>query len=776
MQAGHHKAAKDAYERVLRADPDQPDALHLLGVLAHREGDDDKATPLLRRAVELRPTQAEFHYHYGLALRDAGRLEWAIGQLEAALALHPAYTDAWNDLAATLAADGRLDEAEAACRRALTLEPRFAAAHLKLGDILMRVERSDEAASAYREALRLHPQMADAHCSLGAAHEFLEAAAEAEASYRQALEVDPGHPPSLARLCGLLLRRGDHESASRLCHEALAARPGSADAFAALGDVLTAKGDPAAAAAAFERAAELRPQSVAARMRLGDALLAKGEANSAATAFDAALALDPRRADGHIGRGRALETGGQPDDAATAYRRAAEIAPGHHLAWAGLGRALRTAGASEEAEAAYRRAVALRPDDPRPHSELIAAMNADSRYRAAEVEREGERWDALHAAPLLAHAAAHTNRREAGRRLRVGYLAPDFADPALAAFVEPLLAAHDRRAVAVHCYSDAAGAETSLSRLIRGWCVCASLDDCELAARVRRDGIDILVDLTGHGTGGRRLLFARRPAPIQASWLGEALEAGATAVRYRLSDAVVDPAGPSRLRPGAKVLRLPHGFLCFAPPLDAPAATAPPVSANGYVTFGVVGPLQSVSPAAIACWARLLEEVSGARLLLANPMLRDPATRQGWLDRLVRAGADPARLEFSDADPKGGDYGVFDRIDVVLDTFPANGTAGLCLALWMGAPVVTLAGDRPGGRRGASILSRLDLDRLAAASEADYVDTAAALARGTGRLIALRRQLRPRMADSPLVDADAFARDVEAAYREMWLNWIRSPE
>ena len=350
----------------------------------------------------------------------------------------------------------------------------------------------------------------------------------------------------------------------------------------------------------------------------------------------------------------------------------------------------------------------------------------------------------------------------------------------MAFFVEPLLKGHDRQAVEVFCYAEVTRPDTvtaHLQGLADHWLVTVGLSDEELAERIRADGIDILVDLAGHTAKNRLRVFARKPAPVQVTWLGYPNTTGLEAIDYRLVDAVTDPVGEADAWASETLVRLEGGFLCYGGVKDAPEPTVPPCLKTGTVTFGSFNNPAKVSAATFDAWATLLSRLPQARLLLKGKPFADAATRALFLARLGERGVAAERVELVAWLPGAAAHlALYHRVDIALDPFPYNGTTTTCEALWMGVPVVTLRGDRHAGRVGASLLSQIGLTDLIANSVEEYVAIALALAGNPGHLHELRRSLRSRMAASSLCDGRAFARKMEAAFRTMWQVWCEAPD
>lgn len=454
-------------------------------------------------------------------------------------------------------------------------------------------------------------------------------------------------------------------------------------------------------------------------------------------------------------------------------RRALRFSPDHVPAHNNLAQALKERGQLADSVAQQRIAVQLSPGDARRHSALLFDLTYLDGLDAGDCAREHRQFGERYGAPLRA-PAAFSNVRDPDRRLRVGYLSPDFRAHSVAFFLEPLLAAHDRTCVEVTCYANLAQPDPMTHRL-RGradrWRDVWHLDDNRLSELIRNDGIDILVDLAGHTANNRLGVFGMRSAPVQVTWLGYPNTTGLREMDYRLTDEWADPPGPSDSLHTEKLVRLPHGFLCYAPLGDCDVALSP-ASANGFVTFGCFNSSAKMNERVFDVWCNILADIPDARLLLKSRQLDSPVWQQRFIESFERRGIQPARIELrGHASTLNEHLATYDRVDISLDTFPYNGTTTTCEALWMGVPVVALAGDRHAGRVGVSLLHGLGLDELIAATPDDYRRVAVTLARDPGRLVAYRSTLRTRLLHAPLTDAAGFARDIEAAYRDIWRVW-----
>jgi protein O-GlcNAc transferase len=585
----------------------------------------------------------------------------------------------------------------------------------------------------------------------------------AEASYRQVLAAEPN----------LVVAKLDEAIAAY--RRAIGIKPDYTEAYCDLGLALTRQGKLDEAVAAYRRAIGIKPDYAEANCNLGIALDMQGKLDEAIAAYRRAIEIKPDIAQAYCNLGIALAGQGKLDEAVAAYRRAIEIKPDYAEANSNLGLALTRQGMLDEAVAAYRRAIEIKPGFSKVFSNLLLGLNYHDKSTNEGLFAAHREWDERYGqrAPRV---TVYTNDRDPARRLRIGYLSADFRQHSVAYFVEPLLRGHDRQKVEVFCYAEVARPDlvtTRLQGLADRWLVTVGLSDQQLAERIRTDGIDILVDVAGHTAGDRLLVFARKPAPVQVTWLGYPNTTGLKAIDYRLVDEVTDPRGEADAWASENLVRLKGGFLCYAL-RDGPEPTSAPCLRTGTVTFGSFNNLAKVSTATFDAWAKLLCRLPRARLLLKELSFADAATRALVLDRLGERGVPAERVDLMARHPDFAEHlALYHRVDIALDPFPYNGTTTTCDALWMGVPVITLRGHRHAGRVGASLLTQVGLTDLIADSIEEYVEIAVALAGNLGRLDELHRLLRPRMAASPLCDEGAFACKMEAAFRTMWQRWCQ---
>ncbi|GMW07696.1 MAG: hypothetical protein AMXMBFR8_24920 [Nevskiales bacterium] len=567
------------------------------------------------------------------------------------------------------------------------------------------------------------------------------------------------------------------ETAEALCADIISADADQADAHHVLGLVAIRRGDGARAVEAISKAIGLKPSQPDFYSSLGMACYIARRLADATRRFEQALELRPRDAGTLNNLGVCYKEQDQYSEAADAFREAIALDPGQFAAYMNLSSTLTLQGDLDGAVAALREVIALRPAFAAGHSNLLAVLNYRAGSAPDELHREALEFERRYAAALLPAAPQFAITPDPDRVLKIGYVSPDFREHSVAYFIGGLLGAHHRDRVAVYCYADVGRPDDRTRQLQAGadqWRTIAGKSDEAVAAMIREDGIDVLVDLAGHTANNRLLVFARKPAPVQVAWLGYPGTTGMRAMDYRLTDAIADPPGEADRLHVENLVRLPRGFLCYQGARPLPEVAPAPCLAQGHVTFGSFNALPKITPQVLRVWAQILQQVPDARLLLKSPGLTDPPTRVRLVKAFREQGVDSDRVELLGWQPAREDHlGLYGRIDIALDPFPYNGTTTTCEALWMGVPVIALRGNRHAGRVGASLLGQVGLTELVAADEAAYVGLAESLAADRQRLSALRSTLRPRLQDSALMDLPGFTTALEQAYRAMWIQWCR---
>ncbi|MFA7241910.1 MAG: tetratricopeptide repeat protein [Sulfuricellaceae bacterium] len=734
-QAGQLAQAEALYRRILQQQPQHADALHLLGVVALQVGQYATAADLIGQAIARNAKSPEYQANLGEALRSLGRLDEAVAAYRKAIRLNPKFAAAYNNLGIALKQQGKGVEAITAYRRAIGVKPDYFQALNNLAIALK--EQGDIAAAVthYRQALALNPGSAETHSNLGVALNELGAADQADGHFRQAIAL----------------------------------RPEFAEAHEGWGNALRALGRLDDAAAAYRAAIRCKPGFAQAYNNLGVVLKELGQAAEAIQAYQQAIALNPNLAQAHNNFGIVLKEQGLLELAAHHLNQAIALKPGYAQAYNNLGLVLEIQGEVDVAIAAYRQAMHLNPALSRAHSNVLFALNYLPRHDCRSIFEEHVRWAKTYAEPLGATVMPPAISCSAGERLRIGYVSPDFRKHPLAYFIESVLVHHDSGQFEITCYSDVCAPDEvthRLRRLPQRWRDIHGLDDGQVFDLVRSDGIDILVDLAGHTDRNRLLLFARKPAPVQASWIGYFNTTGLSTMDYFITDRYGSPEGQERFF-SEKPVRLPHSRFCYRPPDYAPEVAPQPVLRNGYVTFGSFNNLAKVNSEVVSLWGEILRALPDSRLFLKSLALNDDGARRRYLELFSAQGVAPERIGCSGHSPHTEMLNQYGAMDIALDTFPFTGGLTTCEALWMGVPVVTLAGEALVSRQSASLLMNLDRGGWVAESPQRYVEIALNLAADATGLTQQRSGLREVMRTSAVCNAAAFTRDLEEAYQKM---------
>jgi predicted O-linked N-acetylglucosamine transferase (SPINDLY family) len=643
---------------------------------------------------------------------------------------------------------GRLDEAAVLYARVRAASPRnFDAAHLA-GTMALQQGRFGAAAATLTEARRLNPRSAICALRLGVALLALGRPVKAEGELRAALLLDATLPEAWFHLGRTLEQLGRIGEAVMAAERAIAARPDFAEAHALLATLLIGARGHAAAEPHLRRVVELQPDLAPGWANLGIALVYLGRLTEAVACLDRALQLDPQLHHAYAGRGLARERCHRIAEAAADYARALAGDPTHHQARSARLMALQ-----------YLDGIP-REDRWREHLAFGEAVEGGAPAPVPGPRRAEARDDGMGEAVSAG-----------GRRLRIGFLSPNFRAHSVAYFIEPLLEHLDRTRFELFLYHDHPvfdGTSERLRSRADHWRHLAGCPAAAAEAALRADGLDILVDLAGHTELNRLPLFARRLAPVQATYLGYPDTTGLRSMDFRLVDGLTDPPGAAADHCTEELVRLAPTAWCYRPPDEAPLPAVPPSARGGPVTFGCFNNFAKVTDRSLHAWARLLAAVPDSRLLLKSFGLGAPALQAAVRRRLAAVGLDPDRADLVDHAPSTAAHlALYARVDVALDTFPYHGTTTTCEALWMGVPVITLAGDRHASRVGVSLLAAAGHPDWIAGDWDAYVGLAARLASDPVRLAGWRAGLREELRRSPLLDHAGQAARLGAAFEKM---------
>jgi len=675
-----------------------------------------------------------------MAFHQQNELDKAETLYAAILSREPRHFSATHLLGLISSSRGDFQAAAERLRRAVALNPRSALAHLNLGLALWNLGQPEEALKHYHHSLRFNPNQFDALFNCGLALQTLQRPAEAVVTYELAKALKPDSPGLLMNLASVLHQLERHT-----------------EALVNLDLVL-----------------DLQPENVPALYSRATVLRALQRSAEALASCDLALAAQPDCAEAHVNRGNALGDLNRTVEALASYERAVALQPDSPDLLINCGTALHHFGRHQEALACYDRALTLDPSDAKAHSGKIALLEYISEGGFQEHQQERQRFFEAHASRFTAQASKLDRDRDPTRKLILGYVSADFRNHATATIFLPILQRHSRTDFQINCYSGVS-TEDHWTQRCKGyadvWRQTTHLPDEALDQLIRDDGVDILIDLSGHSAGNRLLVFARKPAPIQVSAWGHGGGTGLPAVDYLFADPV---AIPGSVRPlfAEEVYDLPC-HITFEAPADAPPLVDLPAQSRGWVTFGCLNRYSKVTPAVEQLWARILAAVPHARLLLKAGLFDDPRGRRTVLESFAQLGIEAERIEFRGATSRRDHLAAYGDVDILLDPFPQNGGITTMESLWMGTPVLAKLGHTLGSRASGAILHALDLADWVAQSENDYLEVALRKAADIEALVQFRRGIRARFMASPTGNPERYTQAVEAAYRTMWLRWLK---
>lgn len=705
----------------------------------HQQGHTREAQMRYARILQKAPGNTQARYYLGILRLQTGNSAAAVSALKQVVKQAPDHAEAHFSLGGAYSQQGDHARALPCFEHAVALRPDWAEAQFYLGMTLASLRRMEEALPALQRAIALQPDLAEAHHNLGGALAELGRDADAAPAFERAIALRPGLAEAWNGLGAALCRLKRYEEAGDYFKQAIRLKPELVEAYTGLGQVLDTMGEHQAAVTSCELALKLRPDDVAAHRLRGQALTKLGRYSDARTALQRAVVLQPKDAIAHIELAGALYLWGQAAEGRAHGARALELAPYNFEMWS-------------------------------PH---LFNLHYDPGVSAAELaalhRAYGDRFE-----PALKPAwAPHANAPDPERPLRVGLVSGDFRLHSVGHFLADLLPGLAATGLQLVAYANQSVHDAMTGQMkphFSLWRECKALTDDEMAAQIRADSIDVLVDLSGHTADCRLMVFARKPAPVQATWLGYPDTTGLSAIDYILGDLRMFPAGEEALYVETP-WRLPDTSLCFRPP-DLLVEVAPlPAIGRGHITFGCLNKRDKLNDAVIETWANILLALPSSRLLLQNKAYGDAALAEDVRGRFAARGIEADRLDMIGSLAWQDHMEVYNRVDIALDPFPYNGTTTSVEGLWMGVPLLALRGDHLVAHMGESIMHSLDMPDWIAPDTAGYVHKAVAFASDIPALAQIRAGLRSRLLASPICDASRFGRDLEAAFRGMWRNW-----
>lgn len=772
-QEGDLDTAEQLYRGILGVNPTHADALHGMGVLCYIVGRPDLAEVFLTEAIGQRDDPT-FHNNHGLVLLARDRPHEALAAVYRALALRSDYPEAYNALGNIQLKLGCRDEAIASYQRATDLRPSYADAHANLAKAFYDKCDFDASEASCRRALEIAPDCPEACNTFGNILRLRGKYDESVSVLDRALAARPQYAEAHnSRSIALLMSR-HIEEAIAAASQALACQPDFPQALVNLAAGLAALSQHDKALVHLERAVALQPDCLEAQNNLGATLMQLDRLDESIEAFDRAIDLSESstQADGHFNLGTTLTTATRLDQAIRSFARALEINPNHVGTHNNLGVALLDEGLTEDAIASYGRALDIDPQYYAAHCNKLLAMQYSDVYGnddlLATARAFGVVMDRVQPAPLPPRDLSPE------RRLRIGYVSGDFSAHPVGYFVLNSLEAHDRDKVEIYCYSNRPLVDFYTEEIIKHsdhWREIFGATEEEAAEMIRADEIDILVDLAGHTNYTRLPLFAYKPAPIQASWIGYLGTTGVKTIDYIILDSISAPPGTDHWYTES-VVRLPYGRFCYRPLAVEKVVVDPPMLKNGYPTFGSFNNISKLRPGVIELWAKILEARPDARLVLKWKSMAVESVRERVHESFRRFGVAPERVDLRGPSPYPDMMDEYNDLDVALDPFPFGGATTSCEAMWMGVPVVTLPGEKLASRQTLGFLGSMGFDHLAVRSKDEYVARALELVADPEKLREMRHALRPAFEAAPFSDGPKFTATLESAYRQMWRRFV----
>lgn len=775
LDRGDTAKAMAAFSKAIHYKPDSAATHYNIGKSQFLLGNHQSAINAYEQAIILKPDFSDAFVALGCALEDMGRNYEAVSYYRQALGIQPSAVEVQLALANLLKAIGCLDEAVVEYRKILVLQPDFAEVRGNLGNVLHELGLFSDAAESYRRVLVLRPNDAIAHNNLGNALRELGCAAESLASYRKAVETDPGFSVAHFNI-GLAMQRMRHnKQALKSYKTAVDINPEYVEAHLNMGFLLRDFAQLEQAESCCRKALASRPNCAEAHLCLGNIHQDRGHYDNAIASYLHALALRQNYTDAYINLGAALTMIGHLNDAVENYKRALEIQPNNAETQNNLGTAFLNLGRLEEGMACCYRALDLKPDYTAAFSNLLFQHNYLEDQSTSSMLVEARKFGDLVAA--MARPRTKWNvTSDSSRSLRVGLVSGDLRQHPVGYFIEGVLKelaflASDR--LKIFAYSSRDVNDPTSKRIqtyCHQWRLIAGMSDQELAEIIASECIDVLIDLSGHTAHNRLPVFAWKPAPVQVSWLGYFATTGVAAIDYFLADPWTAPL-TLESQFSEKIWRLPETRLCFtAPETDVPVSSLPALQ-NGYVTFGCFNNLNKINATVVALWARILIAIPRSRLLLKCAQFQDGSIREEILRKFSAHGVHPTRLTLEQFVPRANYLLAYQRVDIGLDPFPFPGGTTTAESLWMGVPVLTLAGSSFLSLQGVGLMMNAGLKEWVATDQENYLERAIVLASKLQELAALRSELRRQVTTSPVFDSTRFAKHFEDALRGMWQQW-----
>jgi predicted O-linked N-acetylglucosamine transferase (SPINDLY family) len=678
----------------------------------------------------------------------------------------PNHFDAWHLLGVCEHQNGNSISALRSLKRALLIDPQSVAARCQLGIVLAGLQRHDEALACFDDLIVMKADFADAHYNRGNVLVGRRRLAEAVASFEKAIAIDPHHVNALYNKGHALHGLGRFADAIACYDSILAVKPAHVPAFINRGAAFKDLRQAEKAIADFDLALAIDPNHIIGWINRGETLLILRRFDEALASFERALSINSELPIAWLGRGNILMLTGKVTEAVAACQQALAIEPNSVKALTQLGQCHALQGDADAAVSCFDQALAIKPDDEVALSSRIFSLDFRAGGDFTEHQAARSAWWRLIGSKISAeHTSPHKNNRDPARRIVLGYVSAEFRKHSAAFSFRPVLDNHDKTRFEVICYSCSPAEDAvtaSFRQLADRWRNVSQWSDDQLVDCIRADKVDVLIDLSGHTEGNRLRLFARKPAPIQVTAWGHASGTGLPTIDYLFTDPVLVPSDVRHLF-AEQVYDLPCTIIIEPPPAEL-RCSEPPVTSNGYLTYGVFSRASRFSDAAIGVWARILRSDVTSRLLIKDHLINDVSIQSRLLENFAAHGITSDRICLMGSTSREEHLAAYQRIDICLDPFPHGGGVSTWEALHMGVPVVTRLGNGMASRVGGAILSAIGMTDWVAIDDDQYVEIA--LRSNPDRLRTMRHEL-PELIGRRCSPA-TYTRAVEQAYRTVW--------
>jgi protein O-GlcNAc transferase len=708
----------------------------------------------------------------GMALHKAGKLDEAKNIYQKILEGNPKHPDSLHLLGLIELDKRQFEVAENLVRKAVAEQDNFHIFHNTLGNIFKAQKKYTDAVISYERALSIKPDFYEPLNNLGASLLSLGKLEEAQKYFQQAITVNPQNANAIHNMATTLEKQKKYEEAIQYYQRLLVLKPAAADVYLSLGNLFYLTKNSEEAKKCYQKILELKPDDTEMLSRLGRIYLEQAQFEKAMKYYSRLLSIRPD-AYSYANIAITFQGAGQFEQAIAYHKKALEIQPDIFHCLNDLAIIYKSMGQLKKSIHYLKAAIDVAPDNHTLRNNLLGTMIYTGFVLPEEIAHVARKFGEHIANPLLRQRLL-LNKKNHKRKLRIGYVSPDFRSHSVSFFIEPLLKMHNRKDFEVFAYAYLNKEDQVTERLrkqVDHWRDIRFMNADTAADLIEKDQIDILVDLAGHTAYNSLLVFAHKPAPIQLTWLGWPATTGIKAMDYRITDVYAEPDGMTEHLNTETLWRLPEIFCCYQPHENSPAVIDhSPFEDNGYITFGCFNNFSKITDDVLKIWSQIMAQVPEARLMLEIAEINEPILRTDVEERMHHAGIPLQRVILEPRKPSN-QYILYNKIDIALDPFPCVGGTTSMDTLWMGVPFVTLAGRHFASRMGVSILTNAGMPELIAQNTDEYIDIAVKLANDKERLKKLRHGLRERVQASPLMDQERFTRNMEAAYRAMWQKY-----